>query len=146
MKYIVYTDGSYRASRKQGGYAVVFYDSDMNLIKYVFKGIKNTTNNRCELMGFISALKHLPFNSEVVIYSDSEYVLNPIKKGWIYNWIKTNFKDKKNEDLWREVIDLLPHYKLSLEWVKGHEEDERNNFADMLAQHSSIIDLKDNKD
>lgn len=139
--YIIYTDGSYKSSKKQGGYGIVVYDKNMNLIKYSFKGVINTTNNRMELMGFISALKQIPFNSKVKIISDSEYVINPITKNWLEKWIKEDFKNKKNEDLWKEVIKLLPYYDLTLEWTKGHENDVRNNFADMLAQHASNIDL-----
>lgn len=141
MSYLIYTDGSYRASRKQGGYSVVIYDLEKNIMTFSFKGVKNTTNNRMELSGLISALKHIPFGSEVKIISDSEYVVNPITKGWLDKWIKEDFKDKKNRDLWEEVIELLPHYKLTVEWTKGHESDEGNNLADMLAQHASTIEL-----
>lgn len=139
--YIIYIDGSYRSSRKQGGYAVVIYNSEYKLLKVLLKGIKYTTNNRMELSALISALKFLPENSFSKIVSDSEYVIKPILYKWLEKWEACNFEDKKNPDLWKQVIKLLSTKNLSIdfEWVKGHNTDEYNNFTDQLAQHASMI-------
>ena len=139
--YIIYTDGSYKSSRKQGGYSIVICNNNEEVLKTIFKGVKNTTNNRMELSGFISALENIPKGSKVKIISDSEYVLNPLTKGWLDKWIKEDFKDKKNPDLWKKVAELLPDYNIELEWVKGHEDSKLNNLADMLAQHAGEVDL-----
>lgn len=141
MDYIIYTDGSYRPSKNQGGYSVVICDNQYNVIKTIFKGIKNTTNNRAELMGLISALRNIPEGSSITIFTDSEYVCNPITKNWLIKWEVEGFKDKKNVDLWKEVLNLLPKYTIDIKWVKGHSVDELNSLADLLAQHASTIEL-----
>lgn len=139
--FIIYTDGSYKSSRKQGGYSVVICNDKEEILSFHFKGIKYTTNNRMELSGFISALKSIPKGSKVRIVSDSEYVINPITKGWLSKWVDEDFKDRKNPDLWREVVELLPDYEIDFEWTKGHADSRLNNLADMLAQHASDIEL-----
>lgn len=141
IDYIIYTDGSYRSSRKQGGYSAVICDKDYNILFSTFKGVKYTTNNRMELSGFISALRSVPEGSHVKIVSDSEYVLKPLTLGWLDKWVKEDFADRKNIDLWKIVVELLPKYSIIYEWTKGHAGSDLNNLADILAQHASMIDL-----
>lgn len=139
--FIIYTDGSYKSSRKQGGYSVVICNDSEEVLSYHFKGVKDTTNNRMELSGFISALLSTPKGSKIKLISDSEYVLNPLTKGWLNRWIEEDFKDRKNVDLWKIVLDIIPNYEIEYEWTKGHANSELNNLADMLAQHASDIEL-----
>lgn len=141
MKYIIYTDGSYKSSRKQGGYSIVVCDEEEKVLFFKFKGIKNTSNNRMEISALISALKSVPEESEILIVSDSEYLIKPITLNWLERWKQENFKDKKNVDLWKQIISLLPKYKIEFKWVKGHDNNKLNELADMLAQHASEIDL-----
>ena len=88
-----------------------------------------------ELMAVIEGLKaikknHLP----IVIYSDSQYVVNAIEKGWLKNWIKTNFKGgKKNADLWMTYAALAKNHSVKFIWVKGHADNKFNNRCDDLA-------------
>ncbi|RYY64476.1 MAG: reverse transcriptase-like protein, partial [Chitinophagaceae bacterium] len=102
----IYTDGSSRGNPGPGGYGVVLMSGPHK--KELSGGFRLTTNNRMELMAVIVGLeaitkKELP----VTIYSDSQYVVNAISKGWLNTWIKTNFKgDKKNPDLWKRFYQL----------------------------------------
>ena len=140
--YIVYIDGSYRSSNKQGGYAAVIFNSEGNIIHTILRGIKYTTNNRMELSALLSVLKYLPEGCKVKLISDSEYVLKPITRKWLDTWIREDFKDKKNVDLWKQVIPLLSKCDITYIWVKGHEDDKYNNYVDQLAQLASTIILE----
>lgn len=79
-KYIVYTDGSFQSSLNAGGYSAIIINND-RIIKKLYQGYKNTTNNRMELMGILSALKYFKNKepcAQIEIYSDSQYVVNNI--------------------------------------------------------------------
>lgn len=129
----MYTDGAYSSARDRGGVGIVFVKDGGVIYKYN-KTIPNTTNNRCELYAVIKTLQAIskPIDS-LVIYSDSQYVVNSINLGW---------QRKKNKDLW-EAFDLM--YKrakrycdnIEFKWVKGHENSEFNNLADSLAVEAS---------
>ncbi len=129
----IYTDGSSRGNPGPGGYGVILMYGKHR--KELSQGFKHTTNNRMELMAVIAGLKAIT-NKEIPIsiYSDSQYVVNAIEKGWLKNWIKTNFKgDKKNPDLWKEYYELSKSFQIKMIWVKGHAENPYNNHCDELA-------------
>jgi ribonuclease HI len=73
----------------------------------------------------------------VTIYSDSEYVVNAVEKGWLWNWEKKNFKDKANVDLWKRYIPLHQKYKPKFVWVKGHAGHVENERCDRLAVNAA---------
>lgn len=104
----IYTDGACQPNPGQGGYgAVLKFDGK---IKITSGSIANTTNNRAELTAVKEALlmlcgKRNFFN--VIIYSDSKYIVDAISKNWIVKWQKNDFKNKKNVDLWKSIIKLL---------------------------------------
>ena len=129
----IYTDGAARGNPGPGGYGVVLMYG--NHKKEISGGFKLTTNNRMELMAVIVGLKalqkkHIP----VKIYSDSQYVVNAVEKGWLPTWIKTNFKGgKKNSDLWKEYYELSKEYSIQFIWVRGHADNPYNNRCDELA-------------
>jgi ribonuclease HI len=68
-----------------------------------------------------------------MIYSDSEYVINAIEKGWLWSWQKKNFKDKANPDLWQQYIPLHHKFQPRFTWVKGHAGHQENERCDQLA-------------
>lgn len=78
--YTVYTDGSYQDSIKAGGYSAIIIHEG-NIVKKLYQGYKNTTNNRMELMGVLATLKYFKEPTEIEIYSDSQYVVNNINSG-----------------------------------------------------------------
>jgi ribonuclease HI len=134
----IYTDGSSLGNPGPGGYGIVL--KYKNLKKTASKGFRETTNNRMELLAVIEALYMLNANArdkKIIIYSDSKYVINSIEKGWVFNWQKKNFKDKKNADLWRVFLQVYPHYKVTFEWVKGHSGIPENEECDKLAKKAA---------
>ena len=88
-----------------------------------------------ELLAVIAGLeaikkKELP----VTVYSDSQYVVNTVEKGWLKTWIKTDFKGgKKNKDLWTHYHELAKDFTIKFVWVKGHANNPLNNRCDELA-------------
>jgi len=88
-----------------------------------------------ELMAVIAGLEALKKNNlPLKIYSDSQYVVNSVEKGWLKNWINTDFKGgKKNKDLWLRFNDLAKNHRIQFHWVKGHSANPHNNRCDELA-------------
>ncbi|MDG2342306.1 MAG: ribonuclease HI [Cytophagales bacterium] len=128
----IYTDGSSRGNPGPGGYGIVLLYKDKR--KELSQGYKLTTNNRMELLAVIKALEALKNNSiDIIIYSDSKYVVESVEKGWIWNWEKVNFKKKQNPDLWKKFIPLYKKFKIKFEWVKGHSGNIENERCDELA-------------
>ena len=132
-KISLYTDGASRGNPGPGGYGVLLIWG--NHRKELSKGYKFTTNNRMELLAVIEGLKAIKKKEiPVTVFSDSQYVVNAVEKGWLTNWIKTNFKGgKKNTDLWTEYYELAKHFRIKFVWVKGHANNPYNNRCDELA-------------
>jgi ribonuclease HI len=130
---ILYTDGSSRGNPGPGGYGAILMWGTHR--KELAQGYRLTTNNRMELLAVIEGLKALKKNHlPVTVYSDSQYVVNAVQKGWLANWIKTDFKGgKKNADLWKTYYQLAKNFRISFVWVKGHANNPYNNRCDELA-------------
>ncbi|RAJ06823.1 ribonuclease HI [Chitinophaga skermanii] len=129
---IIYTDGSSRGNPGPGGYGVVLIWGTIR--KELSQGYRRTTNNRMELLAVIVALEALTKEGlSITIFTDSQYVVNTIEKGWLWGWIKTNFKDKKNKDLWMRFVPLFKKHSVKFRWVKGHADNPMNNRCDELA-------------
>lgn len=130
---VMYTDGSARGNPGPGGYGIVLLAGTHR--KELSQGYQHTTNNRMELLAVIEGLKALKKKgTEVTIYSDSQYVINSVQKGWLLNWIRTNFSGgKKNKDLWMEYHRVSQDFTIRFVWVKGHAENINNNRCDQLA-------------
>jgi len=133
----IYTDGASRGNPGKGGYGVVLLWGKHK--KELSKGYRLTTNNRMELMAVIAALEALKKNNlDLVIYSDSNYVVKAVMEGWLTKWIKTNFKGKiKNRDLWERYNELSKKHHIHFKWVKGHAENTYNNRCDILATEAA---------
>ena len=128
----IYTDGSSRGNPGAGGYGVVLLSGKYR--KELSQGYRLTTNNRMELMGVCVALEALKIQgSDVVIYSDSKYVVDSVTKGWVYGWLKKGFVGKKNPDLWKRFLKVYAQHKVRFVWVKGHADTVENNRCDELA-------------
>lgn len=128
----IFTDGSSSPNPGRGGYGIIMRYGDKE--KEYSKGFRLTTNNRMELLAVIDALQKLKrYDIPVIVYSDSKYVIDSITKGWIFNWVKTGFKGKKNEDLWRRYIELHSKFDIEFSWVKGHAGHPENERCDILA-------------
>lgn len=128
----IFTDGSAKGNPGPGGYGAVLRFKGKE--KELSQGFRLTTNNRMELLAIIVALESLKTNKyPVKISSDSKYVIDSITKGWVFGWVKKNFKGKKNADLWQRYLKLHPKFKLQFEWVKGHAGHPENERCDELA-------------
>lgn len=132
----IYTDGAARGNPGPGGYGIVLKYG--NHRKEISGGFKHTTNNRMELLAVIIALEQLKYpGSDVVLYSDSSYVCNPVNKGWIFTWEQKEFRKKKNPDLWKRFLQIYRTHKVRLIWVKGHADNPDNEICDRLAVAAS---------
>ena len=136
MKYIIYTDGACSGNPGPGGWGAVIFDEEKKQHNISGK-VKDTTNNRMELLAPIMALKKIKSESDVVIFTDSTYVKNGITewiKKWETNgWKNSNRKPVKNKDLWVQLNGLCQKNKIVWKWVKGHSNNKYNNLADELA-------------
>ena len=129
---IIYTDGAARGNPGPGGYGAVLHWG--SIVKEISQGYKHTTNNRMELMAVIAALKLLNRdNLDIVIYTDSAYIVNSVEKKWVFGWEKKGFAGKKNPDLWMEFLKYYKKNRIKFVWVKGHAENKWNNRCDELA-------------
>jgi len=137
----IYTDGSCLKNPGNGGWAAIIF---MNGKKIAIKGNKkNTTNNQMELMAAIEALKKIPTEQEVQIYTDSKYVKMGITD-WINKWSQNNWKTSskqkvKNLKLWLELNEISKNHKIKWFWVKGHAGDPINEEVDALAKKAANL-------
>ena len=137
----IYTDGSSRGNPGPGGYGVIIKYQDS--FKEISQGYRQTTNNRMELLAVIVGLENLKslYKDQITLFSDSKYVIDAIEKGWLKNWLKTDFKGKKNSDLWKRFWEVYKKYQVSFHWIKGHNGHPENERCDKLALSSSYKNL-----
>lgn len=136
MKVEIFTDGACSGNPGPGGYGAILRVGEH--VKEISGGEANTTNNRMELMGVISALTALKYPCDVVLTTDSKYVVDSVTKGWAKswranNWIKSDKKPALNADLWEKLLDLLEVHNVKFVWVKGHAGHPENERCDRLA-------------
>lgn len=137
----IYTDGACSGNPGPGGWGAIIIGDDGEF--EMCGGEFDTTNNRMELLGPISALKKISedmksIEPEIEIFTDSIYVKNGITN-WIENWEKNNWKTSgkapvKNKELWIELRDQVARHKVTWRWLKGHNGDRYNERADELAR------------
>lgn len=137
----LYTDGACRGNPGKGGYGCIleYTDAAGKLhSKELSAGYDQTTNNRMELLAVIRGLEELKNKCEVTVFSDSKYIVDAFAKGWVDSWIKNNWKrgkkePVKNQDLWKELLQLMTVHKVRFEWVRGHDGHAQNERCDQLA-------------
>ena len=132
----IYTDGACSGNPGPGGWgAILRYNGHERELS---GGAAQTTNNRMELTGVISALSALKESCIVELYSDSKYVIDALQKGWARGWqkrgwIKSDKKPALNPDLWEQLLAQCDKHHVNLHWVKGHASNPYNNRCDELA-------------
>jgi ribonuclease HI len=132
----IYTDGASRGNPGRGGYGAILQWGGKE--KELSEGYRLTTNNRMELLAVIKALEALTRDSiDIQVYTDSEYVVNSIEKGWVFGWEKKGFAGKKNVDLWQRFLRLYRKHRIKMNWVKGHASNAMNNRCDVLATRAA---------
>lgn len=132
----IYTDGACSGNPGPGGWGAILKYKDVS--REMSGGEAQTTNNRMELMGVISALQALREPCIVELWSDSRYVIDALEKGWAQGWrkkgwIKSDKKPALNVDLWEMLLPLTEKHQMHYHWVRGHADNEYNNRCDQLA-------------
>ena len=133
-KITLYCDGACLGNPGFGGWCVILCYQNMR--KVISGGEANTTNNRMELSAVLEGLKALKEPCAVEIVSDSNYVCDGINE-WLKNWIKKDFKEVKNPDLWREYVKLSAKHDIKARWVKGHSGHAENEECDKIAKEEA---------
>lgn len=138
----IYTDGACQGNGKvdsTGGWGAVLSRVTKEGVKTkeICGGELSTTNNRMELTAVIEALALLKDGSNVLVYSDSKYVIEGITS-WIVGWVKKGWKSSNgqpvlNKDLWLKLQEQTARMTVNFKWVKGHAGNEGNERADALA-------------
>lgn len=136
---IIYTDGACSGNPGPGGWAAILMYQDKK--REISGAQKQTTNNIMEITAVIEGLKLLKFPCTVKVYSDSAYVVNCFKQGWITSWVKNGWKNAskepvKNKELWQQLYQLVQTHKVEFVKVKGHSDNEYNNRCDEMAREA----------
>lgn len=139
-KVLLITDGACKGNPGPGGWACILRYGEHSKELYGFD--PHTTNNRMELMAAIQGLKAIKEKCAVKIVTDSSYLKDGITK-WIHNWKRRNWKTVEqkpviNQDLWRELDDLVQKHETQWEWTKGHASHADNNRCDELATKAAL--------
>ena len=135
----IYTDGSCLNNPGVGGWAAIININGE--IKKISGSIKDTTNNKMELMAPIKALQEIERNEQIEIYTDSQYVRLGITD-WVHKWMKNNWQTSKkepvkNKELWVQLYELTNSYKIKWIWVKAHAGNILNEEVDLLAKQAA---------
>lgn len=145
MKHIeIYTDGACSGNPGPGGWGAIlrFRTGEKVYEKEISGGEAGTTNNRMELTGLLEALRQLKEPCDIDLYSDSQYVINGLEKGWAKGWRKRGWKkaDKSpalNPDLWAPLLEESEKHVIHYHWLKGHAGHPENERCDRLAVEQS---------
>ena len=128
----IFTDGSSRGNPGPGGYGVILRCGEH--YKELSGGFPETTNNRMELTAVIVGLEAVKRpNAEIILYSDSRYVVDSVNKGWVFGWERKRFEKRLNADLWMRFLEVYRRHRVRFVWVKGHADNPMNNRCDQLA-------------
>jgi len=141
MQIIIHTDGAAQGNPGKGGYGVVMQAGKH--YKELSEGYRMTTNNRMELLAVIVGLERIKIEkAQVLIVSDSKYVVDAVEKQWVFAWEKKKFAKKKNPDLWERFLRIYRKHDVRLKWIKGHAGHPLNERCDQLAvEAANGVDL-----
>jgi len=137
----IYTDGSCLNNPGNGGWAAIININGE--VKKISGSVKDTTNNKMELMAPIKALQEVKGNEQIEIYTDSQYVKLGITD-WIHKWIKNNWQTSKkesvkNKELWIQLHELNNLCNVKWIWVKAHAGNVLNEEVDLLAKKAAEL-------
>ena len=127
----LFSDGSCLGNPGAGGWAYILQYGDA--IKKASGAEAMTTNNQMELTAAIMGLSALKQPCRVELFADSEYVVKAINS-WLAKWVVTDFKGKKNADLWRRYLAAAAPHEIKASWVKGHAGHPQNEECDAMAR------------
>ena len=127
----LFSDGSCLGNPGAGGWAYILQYGDA--VKKASGAEAMTTNNQMELTAAIMGLSALKQPCRVELFTDSEYVVKAISS-WLAKWVVTDFKGKKNADLWRRYLAAAAPHEIRASWVKGHAGHPQNEECDAMAR------------
>ena len=132
----LFTDGASSGNPGPGGYGTILRSGPH--YKELSAGYRKTTNNRMELLAVIVGLEALKKpGQDVLIYSDSKYVVDAVEKKWVFGWLQKGFAGKKNKDLWLRFLQVYKLHNVKFKWIKGHAGHPENERCDRLAVAAS---------
>ncbi len=132
----IYSDGACLGNPGPGGYGTVLLFGDQR--RELSAGYRLTTNNRMELLGAIAGLEALTRPCRVELWSDSQYVVHAMTKGWLDGWQRRGWRTAKkepvaNQDLWLRMLRAIGEHQVDWQWVRGHTGNVENERCDVLA-------------
>ncbi len=132
----IFSDGACSGNPGPGGWGAILRYRESE--KELSGGESETTNNRMELMGVISALETLKEPCQVKVFTDSKYIANAFTEKWLENWQKNGWKTAgkkpvKNRELWERLLKQAAIHQLEWQWIKGHAGHPENERCDELA-------------
>ena len=136
----IYTDGGSLGNPGPGGWGAVLKYGEHR--KELSGGFRHTTNNRMEITAAIEGLKALKEPCKVKVYSDSQYLVNAIMKGWAEKWQANRWMRNKKEkalnpDLWEVLLELCDEHEVEFIWVKGHAGIPENERCDVMSKSAA---------
>ena len=141
-KVTIFSDGAVSPNPGFGGYAaLLMFDlpSEAITVSKIFSGhpTEQTTNQRMEMTAVAVALESLSAPCDVVLWTDSKYVLNGMTK-WCAVWEHKQWKTAagdpvKNKDLWIRMMKAEESHKVEYRWIRGHSDSLWNEIVDMVA-------------
>ncbi len=137
-KVTIFSDGGCRPNPGPGGWAAILRCPELELAKELSGREAGSTNNRMELTAVTRALETLKRPCDVVVVTDSEYMANAFRQGWLAKWKRNGWKTAskepvKNQDLWIALDALVAQHTVRWEWTKGHAGHPENERCDELA-------------
>jgi ribonuclease HI len=136
---VIYTDGACSGNPGPGGWA---WAAAPDGVPSEAGGERSTTNQRMEITAVLEALRSEGGREghprQILVVSDSLYVVNCFRDRWWVRWEANGWRNAKkqpvaNADLWRPLLELVRANDVSFDWVKGHSGDAMNDLVDQLA-------------
>ena len=133
---VIYTDGACSGNPGPGGWCALLICSEKQ--KSISGRDIMTTNNQMELTAVIKGLKALKYPCNVIIRSDSAYIVNQVNGGYLDKWEANGWRTSTdrpvaNVPLWQDIVELRKVHNVTFEKVKGHSGDINNELADKEA-------------
>lgn len=136
----IYTDGGCLGNPGPGGYGVVLRYGEHE--KRLSGGFRQTTNNRMEIMAAITGLEALKSPCSITLYSDSKYLVDAMRLGWVERWKANGWRRNKKEkavnvDLWERLLAVCEGHTVSFVWIEGHAGHRYNEACDVLSKQAA---------
>lgn len=136
MKVEIFCDGACSGNPGPGGFGCILRSGGRE--KELSGAEPHTTNNRMELTAAITALETLKRPCDVLLTTDSQYLVKGMTE-WIPGWIRRGWKNSKkedvlNRDLWERLLELARIHRVEWAWIRGHNGHQENERCDALAR------------